>query len=98
MVIKPEPATGGNIYLPSQDSIQKALGYARGMFRPDPDRPDLNFKEFPRERRQEICHPNQLYVARKDIGRMGVLVAWQASPEHDWALNKHGLEYLYGAQ
>jgi hypothetical protein len=92
MIIKNDPPTSGNIYLPSQDIIQKALAYARGLFR-DPD-----FKEFPREQRLEICHPNQLYVARKDIGRMGVLVAWQATPEQDWALNKHGLEYSYGAQ
>ena len=93
-LIKPETVTTGNIYLPSPEIVEKALAYARGMFRPDRD-----FKSFPEEQRLAICYPNQLHVARKDIGRVGVLEARQSyPPDGDWGLNKAGLEYLAGAQ
>jgi hypothetical protein len=86
---KPDLIIDGKL---NPEIVERALVYARGLFS-DPD-----FIPLSDELRQKICYPNQGYVANKDIGRVAVLVAWQATPDHDWGLNKHGLEQLYGAQ
>ena len=92
MIIKNDPPTAGNVYLPSPDTIHKALAYARGLF------DDSDFKPFSHELREKICYPNQGYIAHKEIGKIGVVVAWAATLEHDWGLNKRGMEQLDSAQ
>jgi hypothetical protein len=88
-MIKAERLNGDNI---KQEIIDKALNYARGMFR-DPD-----FGQFTDERVQQIgCHPNTLHQADKDIGRVRVLVSLQ-SEGGDWGLNRAGLDHLLAAQ
>jgi hypothetical protein len=88
---KPSFNTPGNKN-PSTEIVEKALMYARGMFR-DPD-----FREFMPERIEQIgCQPNTLFQADKDISRVRMLVSYQ-SEIGDWGLNRAGLDYLLTAQ
>jgi hypothetical protein len=56
-----------------------------------------NFKPFPLELKAQICGPNQLYVAVRPEGKIGVLVAYQGASDRDWAVSKGGLHHLMDA-